>query len=60
MLRKKSVRIWKESTSRRQAKECFIYDAAKLWNSPPKEIKMSTSLTMAKKALKSYSKTLPI
>ena len=60
MLREKSFRVWKESTSSRQAKESFIYDAAKLWNSAPNEIKMNISLTMAKKAIKSFYKKLPI
>jgi hypothetical protein len=59
MLRESSVRIWKESASNKKARESFIYDAAKLWHSPPKEIKLSTSMTMAKKAIKSYCKTLP-
>jgi hypothetical protein len=59
-LRESSVRIWTESASCKEASESFIYDAAKLWNIVPKEIKISTSLTMARKSIKRYSKILPI
>jgi hypothetical protein len=51
------VRIWKESTSSKQGRESFKDDAAKLWNSALKLNKMSTSLTKAIKAIKSYCKT---
>ena len=41
-------------------KSCFKNDALKLWNNCPDSITKCTSLYSAKKAIKSYTKSLPI
>ena len=40
-------------------KKTFLNDAAHIWNATPDSIKISKSLYSAKKAIKSFVKTLP-
>ena len=40
--------------------ESFVFDAAKLWNQAPIEIKKRESVYLAKKAILRYCKTLPV
>ena len=41
-------------------KATFINDGVKAWNLTPQSVKMCKSLISAKKAIKTYAKTLPI
>ena len=38
----------------------FAYQAAKLWNSAPEEIKAARSFNAAKRAIKAFAKSLPV
>ena len=49
-----------ESRSSAMSSKTFINDGIKLWNRAPESIKICTTLASAKKAIKIYSKTLPI
>ena len=42
------------------SKSTFINDAKKSWNRAPSSIKSANSLAIAKKAIKTFVKTLPI
>ena len=42
-----------------RCKKTFLNDAAHVWNDAPETIKNSKSLYMAKKAIKTFVKTLP-
>ena len=53
-------RLWNQDAKTTAEKECFSRSAAKLWNNIPLEIKNSTSLVSAKKAIKIYCKSLPV
>ena len=59
-VRPTTIRKYTQDTKFSAAKECFSRNAAKLWNIAPTEIKTATSVIIAKKAIKSYCKTLPI
>ena len=41
-------------------KNTFINDGVKAWNKTPQSVKMSKSLVSAKKAVKTFVKSLPI
>ena len=41
-------------------KKTFINDAIKIWNRAPKELKECSTIYTAKKAIKQFSKTVPI
>ena len=49
-----------ESRSSVMSSKTFINDGIKLWNRAPESIKNCITLAAAKKAIKTYSKTLPV
>ena len=49
-----------ESAKSKTTQSAYNNDAKKLWNKAPQSIKGSTSLQMAKKAIKTFVKSLPI
>ena len=53
-------RQFDESAKRKVSKVSFVFDAARLWNQAPQAINNCNSLKSAKRAIKSYCKTLPI
>ena len=60
LLRQKNYRIFNDSARLQIAKFSFNTDAAKLWNSAPSEISSAKILSIAKKAIRAYAKSLPI
>ena len=59
-LRPSASRDWNQDGRSTAAKESFSRNTAKIWNAAPKEIKTAKTIFIAKKAIKSYCKTLPI
>ena len=59
-LRPTSTRIWKEDGKSCAASESFTRNTAKVWNQAPISIKNSATLTIAKKQIKKYCKTMPV
>ena len=49
-----------ENGKSKKAKKTFINDSARVWNNAPKQIKSCVSLSLAKKEIKAFVKTLPI
>ena len=41
-------------------RQCFVRDAARVWNQAPMEIKKAATLMTAKKEIRKYCKTIPI
>ena len=58
-VRSTSIREWKEDSTTKIGKTCFVIDTARLWNQSPAEIKMASTLNQAKTAIKKYCKSLP-
>ena len=59
-LRPTSIRIWKEDGRTSAARESFSRNTAKIWNQAPMTIKEAMTLSLAKKCVKEYCKSLPI
>ena len=59
-LRPTSIRIWKEDGRTDAARESFSRNTAKIWNQAPMTIKDAMTLSLAKKRVKEYCKSLPI
>ena len=59
-LRQKNNRIFNDTARLQIAEFSFNIDAAKLWNSAPIEITQIKSLSVAKKAIRAYAKSLPV
>ena len=53
-------RVWNKDERSITAKESFSSNTAKLWNQAPISIKEAKPLSIAKKLVYSYCKTLPI
>ena len=60
VVRPNTIRQWKENGKNTTATDSFTRSSAKIWNQAPQNIKDSLSLTMAKKAIKTYCLSLPI
>ena len=58
MLRLSSVKIWKDDARSKAASESFSRDCAKLWNNAPANIKNAKTLSLAKKEIKLYCRSL--
>ena len=52
--------FWKEAGKTNVARGSFTRSAAKIWNQAPQTIKDCITLSLAKKAIKSYCQTLPV
>ena len=59
-VRPSTSRLRNQDARTNAARESFSRNAAKIWNGAPNDIKNVKSLNLAKKAIKSYCKTLPI
>ena len=55
----KNIRVWKEDSSNKTGKCCFVIDAARIWNQLPTEIKLPKTINQAKTMTKKYCKQLP-
>ena len=53
-------RVWNEDGRSIAAKEIFSRNTAKLWNQAPISLQEAKTLTIAKKHVYSYCRTLPI
>ena len=60
VLRPSTERQWNESAKTKAGSESFIYDAAKIWNKAPADIKTCKTLGAAKLKIKNYCMTLPV
>ena len=54
------IRKWNQDAKSTAAKESFSRNAAKLWNLALLAIKTAKSLSLAKKEVNKYCRTLPI
>ena len=60
IVRPSTNRKWNQDAKSNAAKESFSRNAAKLWNTAPETIKSARNLSLAKKEIIKYCKTLPI
>ena len=58
--RPNTTRLWKEDGKTITARDSFTRSSAKIWNQAPNNIKECKTLTLAKKAIKSYCQMLPV
>ena len=59
-LRPNQSRVFNDIARLKLSKSSFNIDLAKIWNRAPEEVKSATTLISAKKAIKKFSKSLPI
>ena len=59
-LRTTSTRELKDSAKTKIGEQSFIINAGKIWNKAPSNIKEAKTLSLAKKFIKIYCKSLPI
>ena len=59
-LRPSSLKEVKDSARTKIGENSFCMSAARMWNSAPAEIKQCSTLTLAKKRIKEFCKTMPI
>ena len=59
-LRPSSLKEVKDSARTKIGENSFCMSAARMWNSAPAEIKQCPTLTLAKKRIKEFCKTMPI
>ena len=60
IMRATTTRLWNQDAKSRAEKESFSRNAAKLWNAAPTEITNTKTIYIAKKAIKTHCKLLPI
>ena len=60
ILRTQKNRVFNDSARLKIASQSFNIDAARLWNLGPASITESVTITLAKKAIRTFVKTLPI
>ena len=58
--KKKKKRIFNDSYRLQIVQSSFHVDSARLWNYAPTNVQCAPTLTLAKKAIKEYCKSLPI
>ena len=59
-LRIQTNRVFNDSARLKIASQSFSIDAARIWNLGPASITESNTITMAKRAIQKFVKTLPI
>ena len=59
-IRPTTARAWNEDARSEASKDSFSRNAAKLWNAAPKSVKEANTFLSAKRAIKIFTKTLPI
>ena len=60
IVRSTTTRHWKEDGKTNTARDSFSRSTAKIWNQAPTNIKECKSITLAKKLIKTYCKSLPV
>ena len=59
-LRPKETRVFRDTTRLKLSKSSFNFDAARVWNLAPIQIKTANTITSAKSAIKQFCKALPV